>query len=107
MSLEIESAELYHWPSQSKLAALAITIVVAGMLAAAKPEGWRVTAWSVGAAAAILGAVSTVLPEVPGALGRLGRPLALAWGVLFVAGAESEVQRMNFPNPRTGDPATL
>jgi hypothetical protein len=90
----------------AELAALAIAIVVVGMLAAAKPEGWRVTAWSVGAAAAILGAVSTGLPELPGALGQLGGAFALAWGVLFIAVAKWEAQRMRIHKPRAGKPAT-
>jgi len=74
------------------VAALAIAIVVSGMLAASKPGGWRITAWSVGAAAVILGSASLVLPEVPGTLGRAAGVVAVAWGVLFVALAEWEAR---------------
>jgi hypothetical protein len=81
----------------AELAALAIAIIIAAMLAAAKPGGWRVTAWSVGAAAAILGAASIALPEVPGALGQGGGGLALAWGVLFIAVAEWEARNTSAP----------
>jgi hypothetical protein len=76
----------------AEMAALAISIVIAGMLAASKPGGWRVTAWSVGAAAATLGSASIVLPELPGALGQSGGAMTVAWGVLFIAVAEWEVR---------------
>jgi hypothetical protein len=76
----------------AELAALAIAIVIAGMLAASKPGGWRVTAWSVGAAAATLGSASIVLPELPGAPGQGGGAMTVAWGVLFIAVAEWEAR---------------
>ncbi len=67
-----------------EMAALAISVVLCGMLAASKPGGWRVTAWSVGVAAVILGSASVALPEVAGALGRAGGAVAVGWRVLFV-----------------------
>jgi len=76
----------------AEVAALAIAIVAGGMLAASKPGGWRVTAWSMGAAAVIVGSASIVLPELPGALGQAAGAVAVAWGVLFVALAEWEVR---------------
>lgn len=81
----------------AEMAALAISIVVVGMLAASKPGSWRITAWSVGAAALILGSAAIVLPELPGALGRAGGALAVAWGVLFVAVAEWEKRNPSEP----------
>lgn len=80
------------------MAALAVAIVVAGMLAASKSGGWRVTAWSVGGAAVIVGSASIVLPELPGALGQVGGALAFAWGVLFVALAEREARNTSEPS---------
>lgn len=74
----------------AEMAALAFAIVAVGMLASLKPAGWRFTAWSVGAAGVILGAASIMLPELPAALGRIGGMLAMAWGILFIAGAERE-----------------
>ncbi|HBY96144.1 MAG: hypothetical protein M5U01_38625 [Ardenticatenaceae bacterium] len=81
----------------AEMAALAIAIVVLGMLAASQTEGWRVTAWSVGAAAAIFGSASIVLPEVSGAPGQAAGALAVAWGVLFVAVAEREKRNTSEP----------
>ena len=74
----------------AEVAALAIAIVATGVLAASKPKGWRVTAWSVGAAAVIVGSASIVLAELPGALGRVAGAVAVAWGVVFVAVSEWE-----------------
>jgi hypothetical protein len=82
------------------MAALAIAIVIAGMLAASKPGGWRVTAWSVGLAAVIVGSVSIVLPEVPGTLGRESGAVTVVWGVVFVAVAEWEAR--NTPRRMAG-----
>jgi len=86
--------------SFAEVAALAIAIVVAGMLAASKSGGWRVTAWSVGAAAVIVGSASIVLAELPGALGQAAGAVAIAWGALFVAVAEWEARN----TPESSDP---
>jgi hypothetical protein len=74
----------------AELAALAITIVAIGLLAAFKTGGWRVTAWSTGVAAAIAGTASIVWPALPGSLGPAGGAAAVLWGALFVAVAERE-----------------
>src|SRR3712207_2674630 len=82
------------------MAALAIAIVIAGMLAASKPGGWRVTVWSVGLATVIVGSVSIVLPEVPGTLGRESGAVTVVWGVVLVAVAEWETR--NTPRRMAG-----
>jgi hypothetical protein len=74
----------------AEMAAVAIAIVAIGLLAAARPEGWRVTAWSAGTGAVLVGAASLVWPELPGTLGQTAGALAVLWGVLFVAVAEEE-----------------
>ncbi|MGB3635442.1 MAG: hypothetical protein WA982_15475 [Rubrobacteraceae bacterium] len=78
----------------AEMAALAIAIVVAGMLAALRPGGWRITVRSVGVAAVIVGSASIVLPELPGALGQAAGALALGWSVLFVTVAEWEAHNL-------------
>lgn len=78
----------------AEMAALATAIVVAGMLAASKPGGWRITAWCVGTAAVIPGSASIVLPELPGALGQGGGAVVVIWGVLFVGVAEWEARNI-------------
>ena len=77
----------------AEMAALTIAILGTGILAGAKPRGWRLNAWCVGMAAATVGLASVALPEVPGAVGRLWGILAIAWGIAFVAAAEVERHR--------------
>lgn len=74
----------------AELAALALAIVAAGLLAASRPHGWRLTAWRVGMCAVILGAVSIAWPALAGSLGWIGGSLATAWGIAFVVAAERE-----------------
>lgn len=74
----------------AEMAALALALVALGLLTAFKPQGWRVTAWSVAAAAVIVGGASLVWPTLPGALGQVGGAAALLWGVLFAAVAAWE-----------------
>jgi hypothetical protein len=77
----------------AEMAALALAIVLVGMLAALKTQGWRVAARSAGASAVILGLVSIVLPDAPGALGQAWGALTVTWGVLFVVAAEWETRQ--------------
>lgn len=77
----------------AEMAALAIATMAMALLAAFRPEGWHVTAWSAGAAAALVGAASLAWPDLPGSLGWAGGAIALVWGALFVAVAEGERHR--------------
>ena len=83
----------------AEMAALAIAIVLVGLLAALKTPGWRVAAWSAGASAVILGVASIVLPDAPGAVGQAWGALTATWGVLFVVTAEWEARQQR---PSTG-----
>ncbi len=77
----------------AEMAALALAIVLVGMLAALKTQGWRVAARSAGASAVILGLASIVLPDAPGAVGQAWGALTATWGVLFVVAAEWEARQ--------------
>ncbi len=77
----------------AEMAALAIAIVLVGLLAALKTSGWRVAAWSAGVSAVILGVASIVLPDAPGTLGQAWGALTATWGVLFVVVAEWEARQ--------------
>lgn len=81
----------------AEMAALALAIVLVGMLAALKTPGWRVAARSAGASAVILGLASILLPGVPGALGQAWGALTTTWGVLFVVAAEWEARQATPP----------
>jgi hypothetical protein len=80
----------HHVQRLSTMAAMAIAIVLVGLLAAFKTRGWRIPTWSAGTAAIVFGLASMAFPDDPGAVGRGWGCLAIAGGVLFIAVAESE-----------------
>lgn len=75
------------------MAAMAVAIVLTGLLAALRTRGWRIPTWSAGVAAIVFGLASVVFPDQPGAVGRGWGVLAIAGGVLFIAVAEWEGRR--------------
>jgi hypothetical protein len=80
----------HHVQRLSTMAAMAVAIVLIGLLAAFRTRGWRIPAWSAGATAIVFGIASTAFPDDPGAVGRGWGGLAIAGGVLFITVAESE-----------------
>lgn len=83
----------HHVLRLATLAAMAIAILLAGLLAALKPRGWRIPAWCAGMAVVVYGLASVVFPDHPGAEGRGWGSLAVAGGVLFISVAEWESKR--------------
>jgi hypothetical protein len=77
----------------AEMAAVAIATVLVALLASARTGGWRVSAWSAGVAAAILGMASIALPDVTGSVGWAWGALAAIWGVLVVSAAEWQMRR--------------
>jgi hypothetical protein len=78
----------HHADRFAEMAAAAVAIVLVGMLASLRTRGWRISAWSAGAAASVVGLASIVFPDAPGAVGRFWGTLAVGAGVLFVGLAE-------------------
>jgi len=83
----------HHVQRLSTMAAMAVAIVLVGLLASLKTRGWRIPAWSAGVAAMAFGLVSAVYPDHPAAVGLGWGGAALAGGVLFIAVAEWEARR--------------
>ncbi len=83
----------HHVQRLSTMAAMAVAIVLTGLLAALQTRGWRIPAWSAGTAAIIFGLASVAFPDQPGAVGRGWGGVAIAGGVLFIGLAEWEVRR--------------
>jgi hypothetical protein len=83
----------HHVQRLSTMAAMALAIVLTGLLAALQTRGWRIPAWSAGTAAIVFGLASVAFPDQPGAVGRGWGGVAIAGGVLFIAVAEWEVRR--------------
>lgn len=63
--------------------ALALLVVLLGLLAATKTTGWRVPAFSAAAAALVFGLVSILNPDAPGSGGAIWGALAIGWSVMF------------------------
>ena len=83
----------HHVQRLSTMAAMAVAIVLTGLLAALQTRGWRIPAWSAGVAAMMFGLASVVFAGQPGAVGRGWGGVAIAGGVLFIAMAEWEARR--------------
>lgn len=83
----------HHVQRLSTMAAMAVAIVLTGLLAALQTRGWRIPAWSAGVAAIMFGLASVVFPDQRGAVGHGWGGVAIAGGVLFIAVAEWEVRR--------------
>lgn len=80
----------------AEAAALAIAIVLVALLASAHTGGWRLSAWSAGVAATILGLASVALPDVAGSLGQAPGVLTVIWGLLVVGTAERQVRHTDY-----------
>ena len=79
-----------HWTT---MAAMAIGIVLVALLSALKLRGWRITAWSAGAATIMYGLITAVYPHRPGAEGIGWAIAAIAGGLAFIGVAEWEARR--------------
>jgi hypothetical protein len=94
----------HHVQRLSTMAAMAVAIVLTGLLAALRTPGWRIPPWSAGVAAIVFGLASVVFPDQAGAVGRGWGGVAIAGGVLFIAVAEWEVRRATATSePRSRD----
>nr|MDP9492114.1 hypothetical protein [Actinomycetota bacterium] len=80
----------HHVQRLSTMAAMAVAIVLTGLLAAFHTRGWRIPAWSAGVAALVFGLGSFSFPDQPGAVGRGWGGVAIAGGALFIIVAEWE-----------------
>ncbi|MGH2687070.1 MAG: hypothetical protein ACRDJP_16520, partial [Actinomycetota bacterium] len=83
-------ADLFHWVETS-FTVLAIPLV--GVLAALRPARFRLSAWSAGLSAAILGAASLLLPGYASAFDTPWAWTSLGGGLLFIAVAAWERTR--------------
>ena len=75
------------------MAAFGVTVIGAGLLASARPSGWRIVAWVAGLLPLALGLSSLAFPDVSSALAPEWAVAALAWGIAFIAVAEVAARR--------------
>jgi hypothetical protein len=76
----------------AEMAALAVTLVLVSLLASLRAPGWRLSIWSVGWAALLVGLPSAALPEVAGSLGVVGGLITAAWGASLIVATEWQVR---------------
>lgn len=70
------------------MTAFTFTVIAVGVIASARPAGWRLTAWVGGALPIVLGAASLTYPHADSSLEPMWAAAAILWGVAFVATAE-------------------
>ena len=85
---------LDHWPAQ---AALPLAVLMISGLAAGHPSGWRLPAWSAGAAAAWFAIVCWLEPHLVASVSRPWAAATLLWSVAFIAATHA---RSAAPSPR-------
>jgi lysylphosphatidylglycerol synthetase-like protein (DUF2156 family) len=104
LSMASQARELvappHHIQRLATMAAMAIAVVLTGLLAAFQTRGWRIPAWCAGTAAMVFGLASMVFPTYRGSAGRVWGALALGGGFLFIAVAEGRArwQRRDTPS---------
>lgn len=104
LSIAVQARRLvappHHVQRLATMAAMAIAVLLTGLLAALQTRGWRIPAWCAGTAAMVFGLASVVFPTYPGSGGRGWGALALVGGILFVvvAGARAGPLRRDLPS---------
>jgi hypothetical protein len=83
----------HHVQRLSWMAALAIAIILVGLLAAFRTSGWLIPARSAGAATVVFGLASIAFPTHMGSAGRGWGAMAVGGGALFIGAAQWEAQR--------------
>jgi hypothetical protein len=91
----------HHIQRLATMAAMAIAVILVGLLAAFQTRGWRIPAWCAGAAAMVFGLASVVFPTYRGSAGRGLGALALGGGFLFIVVAEGQASRQRRERPET------
>jgi len=77
--------EVGHYRS---MAAYGLIVILVGLLASARPGGWRFAAWIAGLLAVLLGSLSFMLPSAESSLGIAWGVAFAVWGTVFIAAAE-------------------
>lgn len=70
------------------MAAFSFTVTGVSLLAALRPDGWRLTAWIAGLLPALPGLASLLYADATSSLSLGWAVAAIVWGALFVAAAE-------------------
>lgn len=82
-----------HHQKWFMMAFLSFAILLVGLVASARPAGWRVPAWSAGTTAVVLGLVSALYPDLASSLGSVWGSVSVLGGAAFIGAAEWEAAR--------------
>jgi len=80
-----EAAHHFHW---SAMGAFDLIVGALALLAALRPTGWRLVAWSAGLSAVLLASASLANPGDASAINGYWSLLAITWGAGFILVAE-------------------
>lgn len=83
----------HHAQRLATMAAMAMAIILVGLLASLRTRGWRISAWCAGCATIVFGLASIVFPTHMGSAGPGWGSLAVGGGALFIAAAELEARK--------------
>jgi hypothetical protein len=83
-----EAEEVVHFGHWSAMGAFNLILAGLAIVAALRPPGWRLPAWSAGLSAVLFGLASVANPGDASALNGYWSVLAIAWGVGFILVAE-------------------
>jgi hypothetical protein len=99
-----EAEEVLHYGHWSAMGAFNLILIGLALVAAARPPGWRLPAWSAGLSAVLFGVASIANPGDASAINAYWSVFAIAWGVGFILVAEV-TRREDAPAPAI-EPAT-
>jgi hypothetical protein len=99
LSMAAEARELsgppHHIQRLATMAAMALAVVLVSILASFQTRGWRISAWSAGAALMVFGLASIVFPTYRGSAGAGWGALAIGAGILLLVVAERRIRGMS------------
>lgn len=99
-----EAEQVVHYGHWSAMGAFNLILIGLALLAAVRPPGWRLPAWSAGLSAVLFGVASIANPGDASAINAYWSVIAIAWGIGFIVIAEV-TRRDSAPSP-VANPAT-
>jgi hypothetical protein len=84
-----EAEEVVHFGHWSAMGSFNLILAGLALMAALRPPGWRLPAWSAGLSAILFGLASVANPGDASALNGYWSVLAIAWGIGFIVVAEA------------------
>lgn len=84
-----EAEQVIHYGHWSAMGAFNLILIGLAWVAALRPPGWRLPAWSAGLSAVLFGVASIANPGDASAINAYWSVFAIAWGIGFIAIAET------------------